>query len=88
MNITLKPWVLVVIALVAGCAGAAVSKFVVPPARAESVPKWEYLCGHPRQAELMGQLYNAGREGWELVSVARAGDAAIWFTWCAKRPLP
>jgi hypothetical protein len=62
-------------------AGCATAQFVVPPARAASLEKWEYLCfigANP--ASVQEKANQAGAEGWELVGAAGSD------IWCAKRP--
>lgn len=66
-----------------GCVAA--RAFVVPPARAQGVQRWEYLCIREGLAEELATKANkAGAQGWELVG---GGTAMGWANWCFKRPL-
>jgi hypothetical protein len=84
----MKPGFIVMIAVVAGCVGAAASKLVIPPARAQNVQRWEYFCfegsvmsGGSRRRNFLEGANKAGREGWEYA--VDEGDSH-----CFKRPLP
>ncbi len=69
-------------AFAAGCAAA---QFVVPPARAANVQRWEYLCfdaNWPKNVQ--AKANEAGKQGWELVGSSDRSDAV----WCMKRPVP
>jgi hypothetical protein len=76
--------------LLSACAGAALSRVVVPPAHAQATRRWEHFCfssgwgGGLNEKELNAKLTDAGREGWELVSVA-VDTLALY---CMKRPAP
>lgn len=63
-----------------GC-GAAIT--VIPPARAQSTPRWEYLTVHHGWDG--GRWANeAGAQGWEFVAFDQASSHQLIF----KRPLP
>lgn len=85
-----RRFVFVGLLLVSACAGAALSRVVIPPAHAEATRRWEHFCftsgwgGGLHEKELNDKLTAAGREGWELVSVA-ADHLALY---CMKRPAP
>jgi hypothetical protein len=69
-----------VIAFVAGCAGSAAAKLVVPPARAQNVQRWEYLA-HSDVARIeSAEWKRLGEEGWDLAGVSGA-------LYIFKRPL-
>jgi hypothetical protein len=77
------------VAAISACAGAAMSGFAIPPARAQNAQPWEYLCHEssgftvPDEKEVTTQLNEAGKEGWELVSLSVFGLHAHY---CLKRP--
>jgi hypothetical protein len=78
----------VVVAVVSGCIGAAASKLVIPPARAQHVQRWEYLCLEAPGLTAAGvsdgfvKVANkAGGEGWDYIEMI--GDSH-----CFKRALP
>jgi hypothetical protein len=82
----MRPSIVVIIAVISGCVGAAASKFVVPPALASDVTRWDYLCAidlGPNQVQAKAKL--AGREGWELTTATQVGYST---NLCFKRPLP
>jgi hypothetical protein len=82
----MKHSIVVIVAVVSGCVGAAASRFVVPPARAADTPRWEYLCVNKlRSDELQGAAQTAGREGWELTTASPMGS---FTNLCFKRRLP
>ena len=83
----MKPSILVIVAVVSGCVGAAATKFVVPPARAADVTRWEYLCATSVPFDdMQAKAQAAGKEGWELTTATAVG--AAWTNLCFKRPLP
>ncbi len=87
----MKPWMVVVVAVVSGCVGAAASQLVIPPARAQNVQRWEYFCigSIGDEQEFLTAANKAGQAGWEMVgAAAAAGNLAYGFGWCFKRPLP
>lgn len=85
---------LLVLAFAAGCGAAATTvPFVIPPARAQNVQRWETLCvtknsmNASRTSEAITQIGNeAGAQGWEPVGVT-SGNVTI-MTICFKRPRP
>lgn len=69
-------------AFVVGCVAA---QFIVPPARAAGVQKWDYFCfDEEGAAEVTRKAKQAGTEGWEMVAVDTGGN--MDSTWCFKRP--
>lgn len=69
-------------AFVAGCVAA---QFMVPPARAAGVQKWDYFCFEEADAvAVTRKAKKAGTEGWEMVAVDTGGN--MDSTWCFKRP--
>lgn len=77
-------WVGLSLAFAIGCATA---RFVVPPAHAANVQRWEYLCfAESGASEVQQKLNAAGAQGWDLVA-ANGGDTHS-DRWCMKRPLP
>jgi hypothetical protein len=70
-----------------GCAvGGGASRFVVPPAHAKDVQRWDYFCfsGETVPEMFVEKAKTAGAEGWELVApVITAGRTSF----CFKRPL-
>ncbi len=80
-----------VVAFVIGCGASIIAQsFIVPPAKAEGVQKWEHFCflpqGRPGNAvqDTMQKANQAGLEGWEMVNIG----GASYFMVCMKRPLP
>ncbi len=82
-----------------GCAvGATTSPFVIPPAKAGSVKKWEATCVSAGAANLQPRVsgqendpdgWNAmlakmGSEGWE--PFATNSDGVLVYSVCFKRP--
>jgi hypothetical protein len=81
----MKPSIVVIVAVISGCVGATVSKFVVPPARAADVVRWDYLCAvNVDPDDMQAKAQAAGREGWELTTMTQVG---AWANVCFKRPL-
>jgi hypothetical protein len=74
--------------LASACAGAVMSRVLIPPAHAAVSQRWEHLCfsdGLYPNAEVAEKALNdAGKEGWELA--ATAGSNGQIF--CMKRPAP
>jgi len=75
--------------VVSACAGAALSRVVIPPAHAGAAQRWEYLCLdagvlYPDAQTVQQQLNDAGKEGWEFA--ASAGQNGRFS--CLKRPAP
>ncbi len=64
----MKPWWLVSIAFVAGC--AVTSALQVPNAHAENKAHWEHLCVDVEGVPSAADVNNPSAEGWELVSAA------------------
>lgn len=77
----------VMLGFVAGCATAAVARgFVVPPAQAQNVRRWDYLCfEQDHAADVMAKAKQAGQEGWEMVTTGN-GNQNLNDVWCFKRP--
>jgi hypothetical protein len=81
-----------VLAFVIGCGASIVAQsFIVPPAKAEGVQRWEYFCFAPQGMtvgkgvqDTMQKANKAGLEGWEMVNIG----GAAYFMVCMKRPLP
>jgi len=74
---------LVALVFLAGCAvGGASSQFVVPPATAQNVQRWDYLC-MPAEREVTAMAKKAGAEGWEMVAAGTRDN----HVWCFKRPM-
>jgi hypothetical protein len=69
-----------------GCAvGGGASRFVVPPANAANVQRWDYFCFMtPFDEGILAKAKQAGAGGWEmvLVAVTPSGNNV-----CFKRPL-
>jgi hypothetical protein len=92
MNKLSRPLFLV-FAFVAGCAGAEVAQYVVPPAHAGvPVQRWEYTCQDYNEG-ITAMANQFGQQGWEMVAAAGAGwgaglGAEHRMVWCFKRPLP
>jgi hypothetical protein len=79
-----------VVAIVCGCAGAAASALIIPPARSQNLPRSEYFCIHDLKDtdDFAAKMNQAGREGWELVGAGATPDYPTTnSTWCFKRPL-
>jgi hypothetical protein len=85
-----NPTLVLVLGFIAGCGAAAVAPLVVPPARAQTTPRWSVYCAAHRggtanrwaeEATTRGNA--AGEQGWELVSA----DGTIGVM-CFKRPAP
>jgi hypothetical protein len=82
-----------VLAFLAGCAGAAAAPLMVQVARANPpAQRWEYDC---RQANtgITDMANQLGQQGWDLTAAAGAGWgggllAEHNMVWCFKRPLP
>ncbi len=71
-------------AFVLGCVA---SHFVVPPANAQSVARWDYFCFEGAYAgDVQTKAKKAGLEGWEMSGAAVPAQEES--TWCFKRPLP
>jgi hypothetical protein len=69
--------------VIVGCAAERV--FVVPPAAAQNVQRWEYACREASgERETTGMANEFGKQGWELVAEGTFGMSP---TWCFKRPL-
>jgi hypothetical protein len=82
----LQKSVLITLVFLVGCAvGGGASRFVVPPAHAQNVQRWDYLCFEEWGAEdIMVKAKQAGAEGWEMVIAdSLQGRQSI----CFKRPL-
>ena len=71
---------------VLGCAvGGVASQFVVPPATAASVQRWDYFCFEEwGAAAIMAKAKQAGSDGWEMVM---ADSLQSRQSVCFKRPL-
>ncbi len=91
---SMKRLLVVSIGLAVGGIGVATSRWIVPAARAEVPQRWEQRCFFHRggmgfsdddEREVAKQLADAGKEGWELVSVAGAALRQD-FMFCMKRP--
>ncbi len=87
---SMKRMVFAGLLLVSACAGAALSRVVIPPAHAQATRRWEHFCfmlpttwGFD-ESGVSKKLTEAGREGWELVGVANSQG----FVYCMKRPAP
>jgi hypothetical protein len=76
-----KTTLMLIVAFSLGC--AATRAFIVPPAHAQNVQRWEYLCIEEHGAEdIMAKANQAGDQGWEMVG----GDGVSSVTsWCFKR---
>ena len=83
---------IIVIVFIVGCAtGGVAAQLVVPPVHAGTSPtRWEYQCARVWEHEATPTLTKLGAEGWELASMAPAGDSlGIYkYTLCDKRALP
>lgn len=83
----MKPWMVVAVAVVSGCMGAAMHTLVIPPAGAQSVRRWDHLCFEGKQpADIQTQAKAAGAEGWEMVAAGTYYQN--YAVYCFKRPLP
>lgn len=69
-----------------GCAvGGAASHLAVPPARAQTTPKWEYFCfAEAATGDIMAEANEAGLQGWEMVGSSGTTPYSP-ITWCFKR---
>jgi len=88
----------VAVVFIIGCAAGGVASHLttIPPARAGTNPtRWEYLCQENNKA-LTSALNQAGREGWELVSMVPTHQSTAAYSrdaqtdmmvMCFKRPL-
>jgi hypothetical protein len=77
---------MVTLVFLVGCAvGGGASRFVVPPAQAKDIQRWDYLCFEEWGAkDIMPKAKAAGAEGWEMVMAdSLQGRQSI----CFKRPL-
>lgn len=91
----MKKLAIVAALLVSACVGASLSRVVIPPAHAQVHQRWEHYCAETTgtmgfrrdldKEQLNKALSEAGREGWELVSVSVRGSLALY---CLKRPAP
>jgi hypothetical protein len=70
-----------------GCAvGGAASHFAVPPARAQTITKWEYYCFPEEDTDEITTMANkAGLQGWEMVGSSSNAQYHSG-SWCFKRP--
>ena len=75
------------VAFLLGCVVTQAVAPTAPPAWAGApgeLQRWEYYCTKDPTKD---KLDEAGRNGWELVAGAGAGNQAIMrFAWCFKRP--
>ncbi len=90
----MKRILVVAVGLAIAGLGVATSRWGIPVARAEAPQRWEYRCNVHRGGSFFSddderdanrQLNDAGKDGWELVSVAGAGPRQD-FIFCMKRP--
>lgn len=89
----IKPIAIAAVFLVGCAVGGASSHFVVPLASAQqqvTMTRWEYLCvstsAEDGEEGAQAKANAAGREGWELASVASM-HRGYQMVWCFKRPL-
>lgn len=71
-----------------GCVtGGVASQLVVPPAKAGSTLRWEYLCVQSEGLST-NEMNGAGAEGWEVArQMTFPANGVREFTTCFKRPL-
>ena|SRR5688572_24477844 len=91
--------ILVALTFLAGCAvGGASSQIVassanaqapvVPPATSNQVQRWDYLClKFDHDESITEEAKDAGREGWEMITVLPREEHGSPNVWCFKRPL-